>query len=284
MIDYSSSSSPSADILPCSTPLTERRLTPRHEQALECPRCGSTYTKFCYYNNYSLSQPRYFCKTCRRYWTKGGNLRNIPVGGGCRKNKKPSNSKKQPYSNDGLRLIDQNHPLQNPTDLQLSFPEDVRGGIFMEGTLENPGPVDFMGSEFQGLHGPEMGIRSHDFMGINGSDFGTVGGRVADLDGHLHHGCFCSNFNGFCSSLGASIDDGNDSSAFMDSFQRLKLPSDGDALHDLKPDTNQDQDGGCSSDRAAGTESFLYDINDLTPWGGGTIMNAYGKSTTEPLI
>ncbi|WOL04812.1 hypothetical protein Cni_G13534 [Canna indica] len=62
------------------------------EQALECPRCSSTNTKFCYYNNYSLSQPRYFCKGCRRYWTHGGSLRNVPVGGGCRKNKRSSNS------------------------------------------------------------------------------------------------------------------------------------------------------------------------------------------------
>ncbi|CAI9118037.1 OLC1v1019540C1 [Oldenlandia corymbosa var. corymbosa] len=39
-----------------------------------CPRCASSNTKFCYYNNYSLSQPRYFCKGCRRYWTKGGSF------------------------------------------------------------------------------------------------------------------------------------------------------------------------------------------------------------------
>ncbi|XP_073284573.1 dof zinc finger protein DOF5.7-like [Primulina huaijiensis] len=56
--------------------------------ALKCPRCDSTNTKFCYYNNYNLTQPRHFCKTCRRYWTKGGALRNVPIGGGCRKNKK----------------------------------------------------------------------------------------------------------------------------------------------------------------------------------------------------
>ncbi|WVZ13145.1 hypothetical protein V8G54_017675 [Vigna mungo] len=31
--------------------------------------------------------PRHFCKTCRRYWTKGGALRNVPIGGGCRKSK-----------------------------------------------------------------------------------------------------------------------------------------------------------------------------------------------------
>ncbi|XP_058767356.1 dof zinc finger protein DOF1.1-like [Vicia villosa] len=56
----------------------------------KCPRCESTNTKFCYYNNYSLSQPRHFCKACRRYWTRGGALRNVPVGGGCRKNNKRS--------------------------------------------------------------------------------------------------------------------------------------------------------------------------------------------------
>ncbi|MED6205916.1 hypothetical protein PIB30_022202 [Stylosanthes scabra] len=61
---------------------------PMPEAALRCPRCESTNTKFCYFNNYSLSQPRHFCKTCRRYWTRGGALRNVPVGGGCRRNKR----------------------------------------------------------------------------------------------------------------------------------------------------------------------------------------------------
>ncbi|CAA0816112.1 Dof zinc finger protein DOF1.7 [Striga hermonthica] len=58
------------------------------QEKLKCPRCDSINTKFCYYNNYNLSQPRHFCKSCRRYWTKGGALRNIPVGGGSRKNAK----------------------------------------------------------------------------------------------------------------------------------------------------------------------------------------------------
>ncbi|KAK1366421.1 F-box family protein [Heracleum sosnowskyi] len=65
---------------------------PQKPQAINCPRCNSTHTKFCYYNNYSLSQPRYFCKTCRRYWTEGGSLRSVPVGGGSRKNKRSSSS------------------------------------------------------------------------------------------------------------------------------------------------------------------------------------------------
>lgn len=63
---------------------------PMPETAQKCPRCESTNTKFCYFNNYSLTQPRHFCKTCRRYWTRGGALRNVPVGGGCRRNKRSS--------------------------------------------------------------------------------------------------------------------------------------------------------------------------------------------------
>jgi hypothetical protein len=69
-------------------PPPQQQPPPPPEQGLRCPRCDSPNTKFCYYNNYSLSQPRHFCKTCRRYWTKGGALRNVPVGGGCRKNKR----------------------------------------------------------------------------------------------------------------------------------------------------------------------------------------------------
>ncbi|KAK9280095.1 hypothetical protein L1049_013780 [Liquidambar formosana] len=80
------------NMLVCSKGQQEKKPRPQPEQALKCPRCDSTNTKFCYYNNYSLTQPRYFCKSCRRYWTKGGTLRNVPVGGGCRKNNKRSSS------------------------------------------------------------------------------------------------------------------------------------------------------------------------------------------------
>ncbi|KAJ8533810.1 hypothetical protein K7X08_007134 [Anisodus acutangulus] len=65
---------------------------PMSEAVQKCPRCESTNTKFCYFNNYSLSQPRHFCKTCRRYWTRGGALRSVPVGGVCRRNKRSSTS------------------------------------------------------------------------------------------------------------------------------------------------------------------------------------------------
>ncbi|GAB4845115.1 hypothetical protein Ancab_038519 [Ancistrocladus abbreviatus] len=76
----------------------DRRWKANIEVAPNCPRCASTNTKFCYYNNYSLSQPRYFCKGCRRYWTKGGSLRNVPVGGGCRKSRRAKSSAKMAVS------------------------------------------------------------------------------------------------------------------------------------------------------------------------------------------
>ncbi|KAF7134422.1 hypothetical protein RHSIM_Rhsim08G0069900 [Rhododendron simsii] len=57
------------------------------DKLLPCPRCNSMDTKFCYFNNYNVNQPRHFCKKCQRYWTAGGTMRNVPVGAGRRKNK-----------------------------------------------------------------------------------------------------------------------------------------------------------------------------------------------------
>ncbi|XP_062204805.1 dof zinc finger protein MNB1A-like [Phragmites australis] len=56
----------------------------------QCPRCASRDTKFCYYNNYNTAQPRHFCRACRRYWTLGGSLRNVPIGGSTRKRPRPA--------------------------------------------------------------------------------------------------------------------------------------------------------------------------------------------------
>ncbi|KAG8391962.1 hypothetical protein BUALT_Bualt01G0241800 [Buddleja alternifolia] len=103
----------------CTRPETiEKKLVrPQKDQVVNCPRCHSTNTKFCYYNNYSLTQPRYFCKTCRRYWTAGGTLRNVPVGGGSRKNKKsisnnPSSSLSSNSSHNQLP-----HDLNRPNNI-----------------------------------------------------------------------------------------------------------------------------------------------------------------------
>lgn len=95
----------------------DRRLRPHHHQnhqALKCPRCDSLNTKFCYYNNYNLSQPRHFCKSCRRYWTKGGVLRNVPVGGGCRKTKR-SKPKQNNASSSPVTAADTTDPSTSTT-------------------------------------------------------------------------------------------------------------------------------------------------------------------------
>ncbi|KAJ1418264.1 Zinc finger, Dof-type [Sesbania bispinosa] len=304
------SSSPSGDMLTCSRPMIERRLRPPHDQALKCPRCDSTHTKFCYYNNYSLSQPRYFCKTCRRYWTKGGTLRNIPVGGGCRKNKKVSAKK----SNDHLPN-NQNQPQpggpsyhhHNPKDLQLSFP-DVQfshlsnflgtnaGALgnpnFMDnkynnnniGMLENPRPIDFMESKLEGIIGSSS--RNFDFFG-NSSDHMGMAVGLGDMNGQNG---LPPNFHNLCSpAFGAmSFDGGNNNGGYlMDSCQRLMLPydhanEDHNASIDVKPNPKllslEWQDQGCSD---AGKESFGY-LNGPGSWNG--MMNGYGSSTTNPLV
>ncbi|XP_057544738.1 cyclic dof factor 4-like [Amaranthus tricolor] len=61
----------------------------RPDKIIPCPRCKSMETKFCYFNNYNVNQPRHFCKGCQRYWTAGGALRNVPIGAGRRKIKPP---------------------------------------------------------------------------------------------------------------------------------------------------------------------------------------------------
>ncbi|KAL1551039.1 cyclic dof factor 3-like [Salvia divinorum] len=61
------------------------------EKIIPCPRCSSMDTKFCYFNNYNVNQPRHFCKKCQRYWTSGGTMRNVAVGSGRRKTKNSLN-------------------------------------------------------------------------------------------------------------------------------------------------------------------------------------------------
>uniref|UniRef100_A0A7N0TRU3 Dof-type domain-containing protein n=1 Tax=Kalanchoe fedtschenkoi TaxID=63787 RepID=A0A7N0TRU3_KALFE len=70
-----------------TTSVADGRTLKRPDKILPCPRCNSLETKFCYYNNYNVNQPRHFCKNCQRYWTAGGSMRNVPVGSGRRKSK-----------------------------------------------------------------------------------------------------------------------------------------------------------------------------------------------------
>ncbi|XP_037413852.1 dof zinc finger protein 5-like [Triticum dicoccoides] len=59
-------------------------------EPLPCPRCGSRETKFCYFNNYNVRQPRHLCRACRRYWTAGGALRRVATATPGRRRPRPS--------------------------------------------------------------------------------------------------------------------------------------------------------------------------------------------------
>lgn len=133
----------------------QRRPRPeKDKQALNCPRCNSTNTKFCYYNNYSLSQPRYMCKTCKRYWTEGGSLRNVPVGGGSRKNNiskrsstsplpLPSSKKQQlppPHHHD---LTTPNSFPQSSTTSQTQNPNKIHEGQDLNLAFPPPTPSNY---------------------------------------------------------------------------------------------------------------------------------------------
>ncbi|KAK1373377.1 Dof-type domain-containing protein [Heracleum sosnowskyi] len=78
---------PNTDTEQGDTTDSQQKTLKKPDKILPCPRCNSMDTKFCYYNNYNVSQPRHFCKSCQRYWTAGGTMRNMPVGAGRRKNK-----------------------------------------------------------------------------------------------------------------------------------------------------------------------------------------------------
>ncbi|KAG2328544.1 hypothetical protein Bca52824_011272 [Brassica carinata] len=110
---------------------------PEQEQ-LKCPRCDSPNTKFCYYNNYNLSQPRHYCKNCRRYWTKGGSLRNIPVGGGIRKNTKRSSSSFSSQSSSNLKDKTVAVSDQKPSSEEESRPKLVEEERRMTGQEMDP--------------------------------------------------------------------------------------------------------------------------------------------------
>ncbi|XVE88002.1 hypothetical protein DITRI_Ditri19aG0033700 [Diplodiscus trichospermus] len=132
----------------------------QQSEPLKCPRCDSTNTKFCYYNNYNKSQPRHFCKACKRHWTKGGTLRNVPVGGG-RKNKrlKTSNGKTAAATpgsttttstaikssgtsgvNNRLNSFMTNQPQQRRQDLQLPLSDQKNISNMQFQALSHPPP------------------------------------------------------------------------------------------------------------------------------------------------
>ncbi|KAL2239796.1 UNVERIFIED_CONTAM: Dof zinc finger protein DOF2.1 [Sesamum indicum] len=142
----------------CTKPQQEKKPRPA-EQALKCPRCDSTNTKFCYYNNYSLSQPRYFCKSCRRYWTKGGTLRNVPVGGGCRKNNKRSSSSSS-SSTSSSSSSKRNHDHQ---PMPLTIPSPNVPPPFAPFSYDSANDLSLAIARLQKQTAGQLGFDEHDF-------------------------------------------------------------------------------------------------------------------------
>ncbi|XP_057772210.1 dof zinc finger protein DOF3.1-like [Salvia miltiorrhiza] len=134
------------------------------QEHLKCPRCDSTNTKFCYYNNYNLSQPRHFCKNCRRYWTKGGALRNIPVGGGSRKNSKRSSSSSSSAASSS----------PSATAKRPAAAVAAASPVKNESTSSN-GETPLKGENFVGQFGNllEAGGSFSSLLGSNGGHFGN---------------------------------------------------------------------------------------------------------------
>lgn len=102
----------------------EDKTLKKPDKILPCPRCNSMDTKFCYYNNYNVNQPRHFCKNCQRYWTAGGTMRNVPVGAGRRKNKTASTQYRQVTVTEAISG-DLTHTVLKPNGTVLTFGSDT---------------------------------------------------------------------------------------------------------------------------------------------------------------
>ncbi|OWM74757.1 hypothetical protein CDL15_Pgr004524 [Punica granatum] len=105
-------------------------------------------TKFCYYNNYNVNQPRHFCKNCQRYWTAGGTMRNVPVGACRRKNKSSS-----AFSNNNRHAFAIPEALQNARSKILC-------GVH-HSPFEHPGNSGKISAAGLGVMTPQ-GFPSHD--------------------------------------------------------------------------------------------------------------------------
>ncbi|XP_062102195.1 dof zinc finger protein DOF3.4 [Humulus lupulus] len=151
---------------------------PPEQEHLPCPRCDSTNTKFCYYNNYNFSQPRHFCKSCRRYWTHGGTLRDIPVGGGSRKNAKRSRTTS--INSSGLSDHHLHHHALSATPVLLPLSANHQGGGGGASALHfgdvKPNVGGLCGGSFTSL----LNTQSPGFLALGGFGLG-LGGGLDDL-------------------------------------------------------------------------------------------------------
>ena len=110
-----------------NAPDRSRPALPKPDYLSACPRCKSDDTKFCYYNNYNVRQPRFYCKACCRYWTEGGTLRNVRVGAGRRKTKSAAvREMTVPDARDTIDAVEAK--VGNKRSRSMAIAEVARGG------------------------------------------------------------------------------------------------------------------------------------------------------------
>ncbi|XVF50107.1 hypothetical protein PTKIN_Ptkin04bG0068800 [Pterospermum kingtungense] len=154
---------------------SEEKTLKKPDKILPCPRCNSMDTKFCYYNNYNINQPRHFCKACQRYWTAGGTMRNVPVGAGRRKNKNSTSHYRHISISEALQAarIDApngiHHPALKSNGRVLSFGLDAPISDSMASVL-NLEEKKVLNGTRNGFHGLEEQKNSVPCIGKNADD------------------------------------------------------------------------------------------------------------------
>eukprot|EP00250_Pteridium_aquilinum_P013748 c21550_g2_i1 orf=701-1642(-) len=161
---------------------------PAEPEPLKCPRCDSLETKFCYFNNYSTTQPRHFCRNCKRYWTAGGSLRNVPVGGGLRKHNKKSKLSKHAKDAFSGSSSDEFSSPGNPPPLLHASPSSSADGVVDESLFayrpyfESAAESFVAGDCTPSQASPFDYMNARDFSHQNGSH-----GHVLPAEGHQQH-------------------------------------------------------------------------------------------------
>ncbi|XP_055804307.1 dof zinc finger protein DOF2.5-like [Solanum dulcamara] len=217
-ISMLSNITPSSSPISCTT--SNSNITPAtaspcaNSENLRCPRCDSPNTKFCYYNNYNLTQPRHFCKTCRRYWTKGGALRNVPIGGGCRKNKTITTAKSSAAK------------LKNSLPFELIGKSGIFEGLEQEIIPSNNNPFLFSSSLPHQNHNPIISLLKGNHHNLNfvKEEQKSIGVLMNSYNQFPSNNGLSSNLwkNNYEENVSSIVGEVQNSTGFQELYQRLK--------------------------------------------------------------
>ncbi|XP_024032061.1 cyclic dof factor 3 [Morus notabilis] len=116
----------------------QEKVFKKPDKILPCPRCKSSDTKFCYFNNYNVNQPRHFCKNCQRLWTAGGTMRDVPVGAGRRKNKHLASHFRQMLASGDRTQADRLETTNSGQSQLLTYDESSTGKVLRFGPDQAP--------------------------------------------------------------------------------------------------------------------------------------------------